>query len=316
VLASITQAAHLFEYADDAGRLDGIESWLGSIDMNSDEVIPLLAPLLAIPTSERYAEVDIPGEARRRRTLDAFVEIVSRLTQLKAVLFVVEDLHWVDPSTEELLVRLIEASRNQRMLVLITFRPEYRPAWEPGPHITTLTLNHLTEMECRKLVAGLASTGLSAELADRIVERADGVPLYAEELVRGLAEGGAERDSAIPATLRDALAARLDKLGDAKEIAQIASVIGRTFSPSLVEAVAGKAGSRLDGALERLVASGLAYRLHTPKGEIFEFKHALVRDAAYESLLRPRRRALHEQVATYRPSTDSASIRKRLCPEA
>jgi class 3 adenylate cyclase/tetratricopeptide (TPR) repeat protein len=297
VLESIGRGARLFDYADDSRRLDCLESWLGSIGMRVGEIIPLLAPLLAIPMERRYAEVDISAEERRKRILDALAEIVSRLSEQQAVLLVVEDLHWVDPSTEELLGRLIEGSRNQRVLVTVTFRPEYRPVWKAEPHITALTLNHLTATECRTLVAEVArDSALSLDLVDQIVERADGVPLYAEELVRALTESGAESDSAIPATLRDALTARLDNLGEAKEIAQIASVVGRSFSPLLVGAVSGISGGALNDSLERLLSSGLAYRRHTPRGENFEFKHALVRDTAYESLLRPRRRALHAAV--------------------
>ena len=214
------------------------------------------------------------------------------------MLLAMEDLHWVDSTTRDFLGLLVEAIRDRRIFALITYRPEVDPPWSNLPHLTTLTLNHLTSVECRKLVRGLESAqSLPDELVEQIVSRTDGVPLFVEELLRTVLESGADSGEAIPETLRDALTARLDRLGDAKRVAQLASVIGRVFPFGVLQAATDVSTEVLRGSLDQLVSSGLVYRRTLTGGDDFAFKHALIRDCAYQSLLRDERRDLHRGVA-------------------
>ena len=281
-----------------AERLGKIERWVESLELATERYIPLLAPLLSVELSDRYPELELDGAERRARTLRALVTVVVAHSEQRPVLLAMEDLHWVDSTTRDFLGLLVEAIRDRRIFALITYRPEVDPPWSNLPHLTTLTLNHLTSVECRKLVRGLESAqSLPDELVEQIVSRTDGVPLFVEELLRTVLESGADSGEAIPETLRDALTARLDRLGDAKRVAQLASVIGRVFPFGVLQAATDVSTEVLRGSLDQLVSSGLVYRRTLTGGDDFAFKHALIRDCAYQSLLRDERRDLHRGVA-------------------
>ena len=197
----------------------------------------------------------------------------------------------------EMMMRLTDSIGRARSLALVTARPDFVPPWSARPHATLLTLGRLGRQDCAQIVAGIAAEhGLSVETVAAIVARTDGVPLFVEELTKSVIESAGE-DSAVPTTLKDSLMARLDRLGEAREVAQIAAVIGRQFSFLMLGAVASRSGEELETTLATLVAAGIVFPEERSLERSFSFKHALVRDAAYESLLLTRRRELHERIA-------------------
>ena len=222
-----------------------------------------------------------------------------------------EDAHWADPTTLEVLDLLIDRVRTVPLLVVLTHRPEFQSRWSQQGHVGALNLSKLTRAQSAAMVSALAGgKALPAALLEQILTRTDGVPLFVEELTKSILEsgelteagghyeyGGSARAVTIPATLRDSLMARLDRFMPVKEIAQIGAAIGREFSYELIAAVAPMPQGQLDEALSQLTASGLAFRRGTPPDAIYTFKHALVQDAAYDSLLKSRRQELHAKIA-------------------
>ncbi len=279
-------------------RIANLERWFNSLSLDPDRLVPLLAPLASLDVPERYQRRVPDGAEHRRRTLAALVDIVLAHAARGPVLLAVEDLHWMDPSTSELLSLLIEAIRDQPVLGLFTFRPEFVSPWSMQAHSTTLSLNHLTGSECRAFVQGIdAGAELPADIVEQLIERTDGVPLFLEELSKTVLESQEVGATKIPATLLDALTARLDRLGEAKELAQVASIVGRVFPLWLLRAAAPHRAGNITADIEHLANAGLVYR-HTLTGtEHYAFKHALVRDCAYQSLIRDERERLHTQVA-------------------
>jgi len=251
-----------------------------------------------------------PGQ-KKQRTLEALADQVASLARARPVLFVFEDAHWADPTSLELLDRVIERAPAQRLVVLITARPEFQAPWSGRPHTTFLTLNRLTRHDCAAMVDRVSGDrALPSALMEQIVARTDGVPLFVEELIKTLLESNLVADDgdrlvmtgsldalAIPATLKDSLMARLDRLGPAKEIAQIGAAIGCEFGHELLASVAALDPPALEAALEPLIRSELVFRRGSPPDATYVFKHALVQDAAYESLLRRRRAELHARIA-------------------
>jgi len=260
--------------------------------------IPLLAELLSIPVAEPATPLSLTPAQRKAATLALLVDEIVRLGETDPVLLVLEDAHWIDDTTLELMTRVTDSISFARLLALVTARPEFVPPWQTRPHSTLLTLGRLGRAECAELVVGVAAShDLSAETVAAIVAKTDGVPLFAEELTRSVMESVGQDSAAVPATLKDSLMARLDRLGEAREVAQIASVIGRQFTLALLDAFAARGGAELEAALEKLGAAGIVF----PEGDglerSFSFKHVLVRDAAYESLLLSQRREWHERIA-------------------
>ena len=280
-------------------RMEKLKSWLGDLEVSTRNEISLAASLLSLPIADDDRMADLTPEIRRNLTLQILTAIVERVAARQPVLFIVEDLHWSDPTTLELLSLILERIRSTRILAILTFRPEFDPPWKGHVHLTNLTLNHLTDSECRTLARQVArDQSLSEELLAQVVARTDGVPLFVEELARMVLETPGETVAEqVPATLRDALTARLDRLGPAKEIAQIASVIGRRFSLILLRGLTNLADPDLDAQIATLVSSGLIYGRGSRAESRYEFKHALVQEAAYGSLLRESRRERHRQVA-------------------
>lgn len=256
--------------------------------------LPLLAELLSIPLTAA-APAASPAQ-RKAATLALIVEIMTRTSDRDPVLIVLEDAHWIDATTLELMTRLADSITRARLLVVVSARPDFTPPWLSRPHATLITLGRLGRPECMQVVASVAAAhGLTADTIAAIIAKTDGVPLFVEELTRSVMESAGE--DSVPATLKDSLMARLDRLGGAREVAQIAAVIGRQFTFALLEAVAGKDNDELEDMLAKLVAAGIVFPEERGLERSFNFKHALVRDAAYESLLLMRRREWHRRVA-------------------
>lgn len=259
------------------------------------DTVPLIAEMLGLPAPANAIPLSLSPAEQRRRLLDAMAEWLFALTGTAPVVIAIDDLQWVDPSTLELVQILVEQGATAPMMIIGTARPEFRPAWPERGHHATINLGRLSARDIRTLVAE-ASAGLDEAVIETVMNRADGVPLFAEELARLLAESGAVAD--IPATLRDSLAARLDRLGPAKEVAQFAAVLGREFSWELLKGVTGNDDSALADSLAALADAELIYARGTPPRATYQFKHALVQDSAYEALTRGRRKTLHNHAAT------------------
>jgi tetratricopeptide (TPR) repeat protein len=239
-------------------------------------------------------------EQQRKRLLATLVAWVCGAARLQPSVIVIEDLHWADPSTLELLGLLVEQGAREPLLLVLTARPEFRPPWPLRAHHTQLNLNRLTKRQVHEMIVRVAVRVIPpGEMLEALAVRTDGVPLFVEELTRAVleAEGAALMTREIPVTLQDTLMARLDRLGPAKEVAQIASVIGREFSYALLRAVSGLADEPLQAALGQLADAELVYVRGLPPEATYTFKHALVQDTAYQSLLKSRRRELHRTVA-------------------
>src|SRR6266849_6517323 len=281
-------------------QLAQLEPRLELAGLKPAETIPLIAPLLNLPLSDKYPPSSLPPEQRRRRLLATLVEWVLGAARVQPMVIVTEDLHWADASTLELIHLLVEQGATARLLLLYTARPEFRAQWPLRAHHTQINLNRLSAREIRTMVQEVAAReALSDETIATVVERTGGVPLFVEELTRAVLENGGvgltERN--IPVTLHDSLMARLDRLGRAKEVAQLAAVIGSEFSYELVEAVSSTPTNELQAALANLADAELIYARGIPPEATYQFKHALIRDAAYEALLKSRRKELHRLVA-------------------
>jgi predicted ATPase/class 3 adenylate cyclase len=275
-----------------------------------EEAVLLLAPLLSIPIGGRAPPPQLSAERRRNRIREIFLEQLEGLAARQPLLMLFEDAQWIDPSTSELLGLAIERIHKLPILLLVTFRSEFAPPWR-GRNVTALSLVGLSRRQILTMVDWVTDAkSLPAEVLERIVERTDGVPLFVEELTKTVLESGLLADLgdryelagpppplAIPATLHDSLVARLDRLAPVREMAQIGAVIGRDFSHELLAAVVDRPGTELRTALDPLVSSGLVFRRGTPLEATYCFKHALVRDAAYSTLLSSRRRQLHARIA-------------------
>jgi len=276
-----------------ARRLDRLERWLDASGAPRDHV-PLLAALLSMPFADRYGALDMTPSAQREKTLQALEDQVARLAASRPVLGVLEDAHWIDPTSRILLDRLVDLVLRRRVLLVVTARPEFSPSWAQLPHVTVLTLNHLGREEASRLVASLArGRALPTTLVDGIVERGEGIPLYVEEITKAALEG----DDRIPATLRDSLTARLDRLGWAKEVAQAAAVVGREFDDEVLAAIMPLAEDRRREALAQLGRAQLVLERRGSGRTIHVFRHALIHEAAYQSLLNTTRRAYHRRIA-------------------
>jgi predicted ATPase len=311
VIGLLERAAQLDRDEPPEAQLARLEVLLSQSSDRLDEVVPLLAALLRVPTGERYPVLALTPEVQKRRTLQVLVDQIASLAAQQPVLALYEDVHWIDPSTLELLSLVIERIRQLPVLVLITFRPEFQPPWISETHVTTLTMSRLGRRQGTDLVARVAGDKpLPADIVEQIVGRTDGIPLFIEELTKTVLESGLLQDVgdhyelsgplpplAIPTTLHDSLLARLDRLASVKEEAQIGATIGREFSYLLLAGVADRPEGQLQSALDQLVRSGLVFRTGVPPEVTYSFKHALVQEAAYGTLLKSRRQQLHSRVA-------------------
>ena len=277
-------------------KLDRLDALIAKATDDVAAAAPLFADLLSLPTGGRYPALNLTPQARKIRALEALVAQIVGLAARTPVLFVFEDLHWADPTTREFLDLAMAGIRDARVLALLTFRPEYEAPWVGQSHATLMALNRLNERQCGEMAQSVAAEAELSEIEiGEIVARTDGVPLFVEELTKTLL--GGDSSAAVPATIQASLTARLDQLGPAREVAQVAAVIGREFSYPLLAAVAAMAEATLAAQLEALTDSQLVFARGSPPDATYTFKHALVQDAAYESLLKPRRKELHARVA-------------------
>ena len=273
--------------------------------------VRFIASILSIACDARYGELPMTPQKHKSETLRTLVEITEAAARKEPRVMLYEDLHWADPTSLEVLDLMIERIRTVPLLLVLTHRPEFVPRWGRHAHVTALNLSKLTRAQSGAIVAKLAGgRALPADLLERILAKTDGVPLYLEELTKSILESGelelagdrfdyvgAARSVTIPATLRDSLMARLDRFAPVKEIAQIGAAIGREFSHELIGALAPHGPAELATALQQLTDSGLAFRRGEPPEATYTFKHALIQDAAYDSLLNTRRQALHAKIA-------------------
>ena len=290
-------------------KLDKLDAALAQTP-TSPEDAALFAEMLSLSNDGRHRAEELSPEQRRQRTLEALSTKLAALARQQPVLMIFEDAHWADPTSLEVLGRTVDRIKALPALMIVTFRPEFNAPWVGQSHVMSLTLNRLGEREAAGIIAGLiGNKNLPADVMAEIVERTDGIPLFVEEMTKAVleaeSEGAARRTAAavpssalaVPASLHASLMARLDRLGPAKEVAQIGSAIGREFSHALLASVARKSEAELASALDRLFQAGLLFRQGVPPQASYLFKHALVQDAAYGTLLREPRRALHARIA-------------------
>jgi predicted ATPase len=290
-------------------KRDKIDAVLAQTSTSKQDAA-LIAETLSLPNDGRYPTLDLAPQERRQRTLEALTAQVDALSQSKPVLMIFEDAHWVDPTSLEALGRTIDRLKTLRALLIVTYRPEFQSPWIAQPYVTALTLNRLGEEEIAAMIdLMIGNRPLPVGIKQDIIERTDGIPLFVEETTKAVLEAENEGEArniaaavpssrlAVPASLHASLMARLDRLGSAKEVAQIGAAIGREFSHTLLAAVARKPEPELCSALERLIQAGLLFRQGVAPHATYLFKHALVQDAAYGTLLREPRRALHAGIA-------------------
>lgn len=280
-------------------RVEALELALNGGGLELAEFMPLVGELLALPVADKYPPSDLAADQKRRGLLTCLAAWVFNLVQSQPLVIVIEDLHWLDPSSLELLTMLVEQGATGPLLLLCTARPEFRAPWPTQSHHTQIMLDRLSPEETRDLVtAAAARPGLGQDVIDTVITRTDGVPLFAEELTRWMLEsgGGAGRRD-IPATLHDSLAARLARTGPAQYTAQLAAVLGREFTYALIAAVSPLPADQLQADLAKLAEAELIYVRGVAPEAKYRFKHALILDAAYEALLKGRRRELHARVA-------------------
>ena len=292
-------------------RLEKLERFLEDRGLALPEAVPLLAAALSMSLGDRYQAPGGTPQLLKQKTLDVLLGILLPAPGAPPAVLVFEDLHWFDPSTLELLDRLVERASERRMLALLTFRPDFSPPWEAKPHLRTLELSRLGERQVEAIVSQVTGAKLlPPEVLRQILDRTDGIPLFVAELTRMLLESGHLIDAGdryeasedlpslvIPATLHDSLTARLDRLGAAKGVAQVAAVLGREFSFEMLHAVAPMSDQELVASLDQLLDSELFVRRGSPPEATYQFSHALIQDAAYSSMLKSTRRYYHEHIA-------------------
>ena len=308
VIAQMERAAG-FAHADEpAARLAKLQALLAATAPPMEDVA-LIAELHSLPSADLAPPLDLTPQRKKEKTFEALLRQVEGLSRQQPVLMMFDDLHWIDPSSRELLDRVIERVADWPVLLLAMFRPEFQPPWTGQPHVTMLTLARLDRRDTAAMVANVAgNAALPPEIMEEIAERTDGVPLFVEELTKAVLESGAQVPAAlsavphpalsVPATLHASLMARLDRLGPAaKDVAQTGAAIGREFGFGLLASVTDLPEPQLREALDRLTNAGLLFVRGTPPQSSYIFKHALVQDAAYGTLLRSRRQRLHARIA-------------------
>ena len=311
VIQNLERAARFDREDSAAVRLEKLETLLFRYGQLTLADAPLFAALLSVPSVGRYPPLDMTPQRQKDLTIDALIRQALARTPEKPALALLEDVHWIDPTTLELLDRTVEAIKASRMLILITFRPEFFAPWLDQSHVTMLQLERLNKDEVGTMLTDLtAGKGLPDELSEVIVSKTDGVPLFVEEMTKAILETGVVEDMgeryvlqgpmtvpSIPVTLHDSLMARLDRLAPIKEVAQIGAAIGREFPYRLLAAVSPMTASGLNSALAQLMAGDLIHVRGEPPDSSYLFKHALIQDAAYGSLLRSKRQRLHGDIA-------------------
>lgn len=309
IIGQVERAAGLTHDDTPQSKLDKLDTLLRQASTLKEDA-SFFADMLSLPNDGRYPTLELLPQQRRQRTMDALMSHMQGLAHQVPVLMIFEDAHWSDPTTLELFDRTVQRIAALRVLLVVTFRPEFDPPWIGRPYVTVITINRLAHREVGEMIDRVVGNKLlPATIKHDIIERADGIPLFVEEMTKAVLEAGSESESrrtvagipspamAVPPSLHASLLARLDRLGPAKEVAQIGATIGREFLHPLLAAVARKPAAELGSALDRLTAAGLLFRQGLPPHASYVFKHALVQDTAYGTLLREPRRALHARIA-------------------
>jgi class 3 adenylate cyclase/predicted ATPase len=309
IIRQMERAAGFTHTDTGQAKLDKLDAVL-ALASTSKQDEALFADLLSLPNDGRYPALELTPQQRRQKTLEALGSQLVALSRSRPVLMIFEDAHWADPTSLEAFGRAVDQTATHPVLLLINFRPEFEPPWIGLPHVTILTINRLTRHEVEAVIDRVCGNKLvPAGIRQDIVERTDGIPLFVEEMTKAVLEAESQSAAehaaaaipspaaAVPASLYASLMARLDRLGPAKEVAQIGAALGREFSHALLAAVTRKPEAELRPALDRLVGAGLLFRQGAPPQATYLFKHALVQDAAYGTLLREPRRALHWRIA-------------------
>jgi predicted ATPase/class 3 adenylate cyclase len=309
IISHMERAAGLAHDDTLQARLDKLDALLAQTSTSAQDAA-LFAEMLSLPNDGRYPALQLEPQQRRQKTLQALTAQVEVLARQSPVLMIFEDAHWADPTSLEVFSRTVDRIKTVRVLLLITFRPDFQAPWIGRPYVTALTINRLADRDIGTLIDRvIGDKSLPANIRQDIIERTDGIPLFVEEITKAVLEaasGGAAHQMAatvpvsalaVPASLQASLMSRLDRLGTAKEVAQVGAAIGREFPHALLVAVARKPERDLEAALDRLIQAGLLFRQGVPPHASYSFKHALVQDAAYGTLLREPRRALHGRIS-------------------
>jgi class 3 adenylate cyclase len=311
ISSQIWQAAGFVSDEPAAARFDKLEAMIAHSRLDARDIAPFLAALLSIPGEGRYPALEMAPAEQKERTIEALIALFEGLTKDTPVLAFLEDAHWIDPTSLDVFGRLIDRLPKLRALLVVTFRPEFAPPWVGRAHVASLELSRFARRQAVAMVDRVAGgKALPAEVTEQIVAKTDGVPLFVEELTKTVLESDLLREEngayvlraaltslAIPSTLQDSLMARLDRLAPVKEIAQIGAAIGREFAHRLLEAVSPIQGEALQNALGQLMAAELVHTRGAASEATYVFKHALVQDTAYASLLRSRRQRIHADIA-------------------
>src|SRR5262249_34205128 len=277
-----------------------------------EETVPLFALLLSLPLPEsRYASLNLSPQRQRQKTLETVVAILQELAERHPVLFILEDLHWTDPTTLEFLNLVIEQIPTTSILTILTCRPTFQPSWSHRSYLTEITVSRLSQTQVEQIITRMTDgKTFPAAVLQQIIEKTDGVPLFVEEMTKAVLESGQLKETdghyelagslqalVIPATLQDSLMARLDRLMTAKVIAQLGATMGRQFSYALLQAVAQLDEVMVQHELGRLVKAEIVYQRGVPPQSTYVFKHALIQDAAAQSLLKSTRQHYHQRIA-------------------
>jgi predicted ATPase/class 3 adenylate cyclase len=334
IISQMERAAGLAHDDTAQAKLDKLDAVLTQ-SFTSPQDAALFAEMLSLPNDGRYPALDLTPQQRRQKTLEALTAQMEALSRSNPVLMIFEDAHWTDPTSLEVFGRVVDRIRTLGVLLIVTYRLDFDAPWIGRPHVTTLTLNRLGEREIAAMIDRVSGNKpLAASIRQDIIQRTDGIPLFAEEMTKAVLEAEGEDDAqrtaasvpfpalAVPPSLHGSLMARLDRLGPAKEVAQVGAAIGREFPYTLLAEVLRKPEAELGSALDRLVTAGLLFRQGLPPYASYLFKHALVQDAAYGTLLREPRRALHARIVETLESQFSETADKqpevlaRHCTEA
>jgi class 3 adenylate cyclase/predicted ATPase len=310
IIGQMERAAGLLHDDTPQQKLDKLDGLLARSSTSIQDAA-LIAEMLSLPNDGRYPALELTPQQRRQKTLEALTAQIKTLSRQKPVLMIFEDAQWADPTSLEAFGRVVDRIRTLKVLLLVTFRPEFDAPWVGRPYVAALLINRLAELEASAMIDRIVGNRLlSASIRQDIIERTDGIPLFVEEMTKAVMEAGSEIAAAraiaavpspalaVPASLYASLMARLDRLGGpVKELAQIAAAIGREFSHPLLASVVRQPEAELSSALDRLIGAGLLFRRGMPPHATYLFKHALVQDAAYGTLLREPRRTLHARIA-------------------
>jgi class 3 adenylate cyclase/predicted ATPase len=309
IISQLERAAGFLHDDTLKAKLDKLDAVLAQTATRREDAA-LFAEMMSLQNDSRHPVIDLDPQQRRQKMLEALTMQTETLARQKPLLMIFEDAHWTDPTSLEAFGRTVDRIKHLPGLVIVTYRPEFEAPWVGRPYVSLLALTRLGERDIDAMIDRVVGNkSLSANIRQDIIERTDGIPLFVEEMTKAVLEAGGEEGAertvtavpspaaAVPPSLHGSLMARLDRLGPAKEIAQIGAAIGREFSHALLAAAAGKPEAEFQSALDRLTAAGLLFRQGVPPQASYLFKHALVQDAAYGTLLREPRRALHARVA-------------------